>query len=68
MLIRTYLHKLDECCSIVILDGDEELRQIHGNKLGIYEIVDISNLSNVFKLSGSEYYLHQSASKKWVVS
>ena len=63
-----YFHTTDPCCSKVILDGDEDLRQIHGDKLGIYEIVDISNTDNVFKLSGSEYYLHRSASMKWVVS
>ena len=62
-----YLHKSDPCCSKVILDGDEDLRQVHGDKLGIYEIVDIPNAVNVFKLSGSEYYLHRSASMKWVV-
>ena len=63
-----YLHKSDPCCSKVILDGDEDLRQVHGDKLGIYEIRSISNTGNVFKLSGSEYYLHRSASMKWVVS
>ena len=63
-----YIHKTDPCCSKVILDGDEDLRQIHGDKLGIYEMVDISNSANVFKLSGTEYYLHRSASMKWVVS
>ena len=66
--MMTYLHKSDPCCSKVILDGAEDLRQIHGDKLGIYENVDISNTDNVFKLSGSEYYLHRSASMKWVVS
>ena len=63
-----FLCKSEPCCSKVILDGDEDLRQVHGDKLGIYEIVDISNAVNVFKLSGSEYYLHRSASMKWVVS
>ena len=63
-----YIHTTDPCCSKVILDGDEDLRQIHGDKLGIYENVDISNTDNVFKLSGTEYYLHRSASMKWVVS
>ena len=63
-----YIHKTDPCCSKVILDGDEDLRQIHGDKLGIYEMVDISNSAKVFKLSGTEYYLHRTASMKWVVS
>ena len=63
-----YIHKTDPCCSKVILDGDEDLRQIHGDKLGIYEMMNISNTGNVFKRSGSEYYLHRSASMKWVVS
>ena len=63
-----YLHKSDPCCSKVILDGAEDLRQIHGDKLGVYEMMDISNSGNVFKLSGGEYYLHRSASLKWVVS
>ena len=63
-----YSHKSDSCCSKVILDGSEDLRQIHGDKLGIYEMMDISNTGKVFKLSGSEYYLHRSASMKWVVS
>ena len=62
-----FLGKSEPCCSKVILDGDEDLRQVHGDKLGIYEIVDIPNAVNVFKLSGSEYYLHRSASMKWVV-
>ena len=66
--MMTYLHKSDPCCSKVILDGDEDLRQIHGDKLGVYEMMDISNSGNVFKLSGGEYYLHRSASMKWVVS
>ena len=63
-----FLGKSEPCCSKVILDGDEDLRQVHGDKLGFYEIVNIPNAVNVFKLSGSEYYLHRSASKKWVVS
>ena len=63
-----YSHKSDSCCSKVILDGSEDLRQIHGDKLGIYEMMDISNTGNVFKLFGSEYYLHRSASMKWLVS
>ena len=54
MLMTIYVHKSDPCCSRVILDGDEDLRQIHGDKLGIYEIRSISNTGNVFKLSGSE--------------
>ena len=62
------IHTTGPCCSKVLLDGDEDLRQIHGDKLGIYEMVDISNTDNVFKLSGSEYYLHRSASMKWMVS
>ena len=63
-----YLHKSDPCCSKVILDGAEDLRQIHGDKLGVYEMMDISNSGNVFKLSGGEYYLHRSASMKWMIS
>ena len=63
-----FLCKSEPCCSKVILDGDEDLRQVHGDKLGFYEIVNIPNAVNVFKLSGSEYYLHRSASMKWVVS
>ena len=61
------ISSVDPCCSKVILDGSEDLRQSHGDQLGIYEMVDISNTGNVFKLSGSEYYLHRSASMKWVV-
>ena len=63
-----YIHKTDPCCSKVILDGDEDVKQIHGDKLGIYEMMNISNTSNVFKRSGSDYYLHRSASMKWLVS
>ena len=66
--MRIYSHKSDSCCSKVILDGSEDLREIHGDKLGIYELMDISNTGKVFKLSGSEYYLHRSASTKWMVS
>ena len=66
--MTSYSHKSDLCCSKVILDGSEDLTQKHGDKLGIYEMVDISNAGNVFKLTGSEYYLHRSASMKWVVS
>ena len=66
--MMTYLHKSVPCCSKVILDGAEDLRQIHGDKLGVYEMMDISNSDNVFKFSGGEYYLHRSASMKWVVS
>ena len=62
-----YIHKTDPCCSKVILDGDEDVKQIHGDKLGIYEMMNISNSGNVFKRSGGEYYLHRSASMKWVV-
>ena len=62
-----YLHQLDPCCSKVILDGSDDLKEIHGDKLGIYERMDISNIIKVFKRSGSEYYLHRSASMKWVV-
>ena len=62
-----YHYNSDPCCSKVILNGAEDLRQIHGDKLGVYEMMDISNSDNVFKLSGAEYYLHRSAAMKWVV-
>ena len=63
-----YLNVSEPCCSKIILDGSEDLRQIHGDKLGIYETMDISNTGKVFKLSGSEYYLHRFPSMQWLVS
>ena len=31
-------------------------------------MMEMSNSGNVFKLSGSEYYLHRSTSLKWMIS
>ena len=50
------------------VDGDQDIRHVHGDKLGIYEMINNSDTVNVFKFSDGEYYLHQSSSMKWVVS
>ena len=45
----------------MIVDGDQDLRHVHGDKLGIYEMINNSDTVNVFKFSDGEYYLHQSS-------
>ena len=62
-----YLHKSDPCCSKVIIDGGEGLRQIHGDKLGIYEKTLLQGNDQVFKSSGKEYYLFRNPKMQWTV-
>ena len=58
------------CCTKIKIDGNDELRQLHGNKLGVYEKTTVHGHNDqpfnghdqVFKLSGREYYLHLSQS------
>ena len=56
------------CCDKIILNGNEDLKQLHGDKLGIYEKTTTSQGSGqIFKLSGKEYYLFRSPSMNWTV-
>ena len=56
------------CCDKVILDGNDDLKQFHRDKLGVYEKTKMG-LGNgqIFKLSGKEYYLFRSPSMQWTV-
>ena len=56
------------CCDKIILNGNEDLKQLHGDKLGIYEKTTNSHGSGqIFKLTGKEYYLFRSPSMNWTV-
>ena len=56
------------CCDKIILNGNEDLKQLHGDKLGIYEKTTNSHGSGqIFKLTGKEYYLFRSHSMHWTV-
>ena len=65
MLIRI---TANPCCDKLILDGNNDLKQIHGDKLGVYEITTtLQGSGQIFKLSGKEYYLFRSPSMQWTV-
>ena len=56
------------CCDKVVLDGNDDLKQLHGDKLGIYEkTTNLLGNGQIFKLSGKEYYLFRSSSMQWTV-
>ena len=55
------------CCTKIKIDGNDELRQLHGDKLGVYEKTTIEGNDQVFKLAGGEYYLHRNPLKRWTV-
>ena len=56
------------CCNKLILDGNDDLKQLHGDKLGVYEITTtLQGSGPIFKRSGDEYYLYRSPSMNWTV-
>ena len=56
------------CCNKLILDGNDDLKQLHGDKLGVYEKTStLQGGSPIFKRSGDEYYLYRSPSMNWTV-
>ena len=63
----SYFYTVNTCCSKIVLNGTNELKQVHSDKLGIYEKTTVADNDQVFKLSGKDYYLHRSPSMKWTV-
>ena len=56
------------CCDKLILDGNDDFKQLHGDKLGIYEKTTIlQGNAPIFKLPEKEYYLFRSPSMQWTV-
>ena len=56
------------CCDKVVLNGNDDLKQLHGDKLGIYEkTTNLLGNGQIFKLFGKEYYLFRSSSMQWTV-
>ena len=56
------------CCKKLILDGNDDLKQLHGDKLGVYEkTTSLQGSGPIFKRSGDEYYLYRSPSMHWTV-
>ena len=56
------------CCDKIILDGDDDLKQFHRDKFGVYEKTEMGQGNGqIFKLSGKEYYLFRSPSMQWTV-
>ena len=56
------------CCDKLILDGNDDLKQLHGDKLGVYEkTTTLQGSGPIFKRSGDEYYLYRSPSMHWTV-
>ena len=56
------------CCDKLILDGNDDLKQLHGDKLGVYEkTTSLQGSGPIFKRSGDEYYLYRSPSMHWTV-
>ena len=60
-------NKANACCGKVVLGGNNELKKLHGDKLGIYENITVAGNDQVYKLSGGEYYIHRSPSMHWTV-
>ena len=60
-------NKANACCGKVVLGGNNELKKLHGDKLGIYENIMVAGNDHVYKLSGGEYYIHRSPSMHWTV-
>ena len=63
-----FLITANPCCDKLILGGNDNLKQLHDDKLGVYEKTTTSQgSSQIFKLSGKEYYLFRSPSMQWTV-
>ena len=63
-----FLITANPCCDKVILDGNDDLKKLHRDKLGIYEKTMIGQGNGpMFKLFGKEYYLFRSPSMYWTV-
>ena len=64
----SFLVTANPCCDKLILDGNDALKQLHGDKLGVYEkTTTLQGSGQIFKLSGKEYYLFRSPSMNWTV-
>ena len=60
-------YKSDACCSKLVLDGSDALKQSYGDIFGTYDKTTIHGSNQVFKHKEKDYYLHRSFSSKWKV-
>ena len=58
-------YKSDVCCSKLVLDGSDALKQSYGDIFGTYDKTTIHGSNPVFKHKEKDYYLHRSFSSKY---
>ena len=58
----------DECCQVLKMSSDGIATKIHGNKLGLYHVLETLHNDRIYQLQGSNKFLHRSSIGFWTVS